>query len=53
MSRALRLAVGLPPFAALWIVGALVEIADDLLCALHPHTVRAVLRLRDWMDCPR
>lgn len=53
MNRALRLTVGLPPFLALWLVGFLVEATDAALCALHPLTKRAVLRLRDWMDCPR
>lgn len=53
MTRTLRLVIGLPPFLALWLAGALVEAADAVLCALHPHTKRGVMRLRDGMDCPR
>lgn len=53
MNRSLRFTVGLPPLFALWLLGALIEIADTALSAFHHHTKRAVLRLRDWMDCPR
>lgn len=53
MNRALRLTVGLPPLAAVWIVGFLIEAADDLLTALHPHARHAAIRLRDWMEASR
>ncbi|MBY0258537.1 hypothetical protein [Methylobacterium sp.] len=53
MSRPVRLLIGAPPLAAVWVVGFLIEAADDLLTALHPHARQAAIRLRDWMEASR
>jgi hypothetical protein len=53
VSRPVRLLIGVPPLAAVWIVGFLIEAADDLLTALHPHARHAAIRLRDWMGASR
>lgn len=49
-ARVARLCVGLPAFAAIWIIGFALDAVAVVLDHVLDRAERSVLRLRDWMD---